>query len=252
MTDISPEPTPTAAPEAAAPEAAPPDVIPYDRYKSEVDAHVKERNLWKPYAQAFKDLEPADRSAILALADAVRAGDSDGIVNWAIGSVENVTGKSAAEIIAARQQAGGAATPTDLAAKTAEVAAANPLSNAAEVQAIVREAIAAEREEVNAELRREAAIAQFTTTMRAAGYEPGSVEGQEIIRMTKALGGDMEHAIKVFNAVRSSEQAGLAASAAAAAATPSPAPAGSPVSSAPAELSPRQRMEARLRARNGG
>lgn len=243
MTDIAPDAAPTT--DVAAAIAA--DTDWQAKYQQEVEHRKRERNLYSPVAKVIEGLADTDRDAIVALADAVRAGDSEAVVNWALQSAEAVSGKSVADLIAERQKASAA--PVDIggqpAAPTAGVAPE-------QITDIVKQALAERDAEMAQQARVQALITTMESEMRESGFEPRSDDGREIIRMARALAArdgsqpDIKLAIRVYQTAKQAEMAGLANAADAAAAVPPPAPAGAPAGSAPANLSPRERVMARL------
>lgn len=239
MTDIAPDAAPT--------EPTVAEAIDYEsKYRQEVEHRERERRLYRPVAKVIEGLADADRDAIVTLADAVRAGDTDAVVNWALQSAEAVSGKSVADLIADRQKASAA--PVDIGGKADTPAAVAPEQIADIVKAALdeREAAREQRERV------QGLINTMSAEMRDAGFEPATDEGKEIIRMARALAArdgrepDIKLAIKVYQTAKQAELAGLANAAEAAGAIPPPAPAGAPAGSAPANLTPRERVMARL------
>lgn len=256
-----PEPSPAAAPAAPAPEAppavapvAPEGFVPKDVHDREVADRIRERNLYKPYAQAFAPLDPTEREALLGVAEMVRNGDIEGIVSWSLQTAENVSGKSAAELIAARQQA----TPTGQASTAPGVPAAAPAAPASEaltadaVQRIIAQTLQQDRTQVQQQAANQQLINEYTQKMTAAGVQPTSEEGREVIEICRGLRGDMDKALRVFALSKADQVAAGAAAAAAAGQVPAPAPNGAPASAAPAvNLSPRDRVIARLSQQSG-
>ena len=243
MTDIAPDAAPTTEP-APAPEPA---TVPYDEFKRQVANAERERNLYRPVARIIEGLADTDREAIVALADAVRSGDSEAVVNWALQSAEAVSGKSVADLIAERQKASAA--PVDIGGKAdAPAVGVAPEQIADIVKQALAEAKAAETQQANVQ----ALINQMSSEMRAANIEPSSDEGKEVIAMARALAArdgrapDIKLAIKVHQTAKQAELAALANAAEVAGSTPPPAPAGAPAGSAPANLTPRERVMARL------
>lgn len=209
----------------------------YDRLAAD---HIRERNLYKPYAQAFRGMGEAERSAILNLAGHVRSGDMDGVVDWSLSTMENLTGKTAADIIAARQ----AATPVGQTVAPEQAPAGPTPQQIAEMV----------NQQVSQQISTQRMVDSMSATMNAAGFEPSSPSGRAIITIARDL--DMEptaalqQAISMFTTdVIARAQQGQAAVAAAAAAVPGTAPTGAPLGAVPADgLSGRQRAMARLSA----
>jgi hypothetical protein len=224
-------------------------------YEKEVESRKYERNLYKPVARLIEGLHDDDRETLVALADAVRAGDADAVINWNLSTAERLAGKSVADLIAERQQQSSA--PTDLSSREQQTQAANPAMTEEQVQAAVRAAIAAEREQVASEARRQAYLQQVTGQLKTAGIEPGTADASEVIEMARALATrepdgvpPIDKAIRVWQTAKAAEAAGVTAAAQAAGQIPAPVPAGAPAANAPApEMSHRDRVIARLTAR---
>jgi hypothetical protein len=253
MTDQAPEPIlETAPPPADTGEPTTPEEW-RAKYERATQAHIRERNLWKPVAQSFRDLDDGERNALFALADAVRNGDADAIVDWSLATAENVSGKGVADLIASRQssQSMGETTSISSAAQRATEQPAAQL-DPVDIQKMVADALVADRAQQARQAEQDRIIGEFTTQMRAGGYEPGSPAGRAIIQICRENGGDMGLAIQTFNSdVLAQAQSAARAVAGAAGQTPAPSPNGVPVGSMPVDLSPKERMKMRLSSQNG-
>lgn len=244
MTDIAPDAAPT--------EPTVAEAIDYEsKYRQEVEHRERERRLYRPVAKVIEGLADTDRDAIVALADAVRAGDSDAVVNWALQSAEAVSGKSVADLIAERQKASAA--PVDIGGKSdAPAVGVAP----EQITDIVKAALAERDAELERRARVQALISTMEGEMRESGFEPRSDDGREIIRMARALAArdgsqpDIKLAIRVYQTAKQAEAAGLANAAEVAGSIPPPAPAGAPAGSAPANLTSRERVMARLSSKS--
>lgn len=241
---------PTTAPSvdqsvAAAVATATGDVNWHERYQAEVQDRIKERNLYKPYMQAFKHLDETDRQALLGLADAVARQDYQTIVEWSLATAENVAGRPITDVIAERQQQAGLAQGSDITSSPQTSPPADQTGYMNPDELIARAAEVA-RLEAQATFRTQQFVQEYTRTLTDAGFESGSPEAQAVIQLTRAFNGDMGRAIQVFRAEQSLQQQGLVAAAAAAGQTPAPAPTGAPQTSVPSDLSPRERMMNRL------
>ena len=204
--------------------------------------------MYRPATRLLADLDDNEREALLGLAEMVRNGDVEGITNWSLTTVENVNGKSAAELIAARQAAAGQA-PTNIASAPDAPA---PVS-ADEIARVVQETLEQRDQARAAEARQQALVESMSQQMRDAGYDPRSAAGQTIIRICRETQ-DMGQAIEIFrNDVLATAMASATATAAAAGQVPPPAPNGSAPSAVPAEnLTPRQLMLNRLQGIRAG
>lgn len=255
MTDLAPEVTPEPV---AAPEVQPQSVEEWKaKYEAEVQGRVKERNIYRPATRLLADLDDNERDALLGLAEMVRNGDAEAIANWSIQTAENVTGKSAAELIAARQAVAGQ-TPTNIATAVAEQqpegASKDDIARAVQLALDERERRDQERQgEAERHARQQEFVNVMSQQLRDAGFEPASAAGQTIIRMCRETQ-DMPAAIEMYRKdVLATVLAGANATAAAAGQVPTPAPNGSAPAMAPAaDLTPRQLMLNRLQSLKAG
>lgn len=127
---------------------------------------IQQRNLLKPAQRMLNNLSPEDREAFIRAAELRGTGDMEGLQEWLESSLEGITGKSVADLIAARQKA-EQATPDD-AAKPA------PGLTEEQVQAIVERSTTLAREAERGERR-------VAEELEARGYKMGSASGQTII-----------------------------------------------------------------------
>jgi len=203
-------------------------------WEQEKAERIKERNLYRPVQRILSDLDAESVSAISALSELVRRGDTDGITEWALATAQNVSGKDLAEIIAARQQA--PATPP-LASQ--QQAPAPPAPNPDQIREMVAE-----------QVRVQNLAAQITAEMQSAGYTTKDPAGQVIIAYARAEGVPISEAIEWFEAEAAARVAQRQQRLAQVAAqTPAPAPDGAPAATEPAKnLTPAEKAVARLRA----
>lgn len=254
MTDIAPDPgTPPTAP-APAPTTVAEAVDWQAKYQQEVEHRRRERNLYAPVAKVFEGLPDEDRDVIAALADAVRNRDVDAVVGWSLDTTERLTGKSVADVIAARQAAAGNA-PTDIGAAPAPQEPSQALT-ADQIKELTKQAIVEQAEEVQRQARVQAIVERMSTQLRDSGYEPGSSEAVQIVQMARALSAadgsdpDIGKAIQVYQLAQTAQAAALSQAAAAAGQVPPPAPTGLAGGTAPApDATPRERVMARLAAK---
>ena len=73
-------------------------------WEQEKAERIRERNLYKPAQRILEGLDPDQLSALQGLAEMTRAGDAQGIVEWALATAQNVSGNDLASLVAARQQ----------------------------------------------------------------------------------------------------------------------------------------------------
>lgn len=210
------------------------DTVDKARYDQEIANHVRERNLYKPAQQLLSQLDAGSADAVTRLIAAVVAGDTDAIVQWNIEAMEASSGKSAADIIAARQQAANAP-----AAAPAAVPAAVPGMTAEQVAELVQQTI-----------RQNANESAVRAEMQAAGYPLGTPRGDTIIRYCVNAKVDVAAGVAWFEADAGAPVAPGAAAAAVAAGTalPGTAPAGAAAATTPTEnMTDRQRAEYRMK-----
>lgn len=215
------EPVAPATTEPVAPAAAPQTPRDFEKlYHDEVAARINERNLNKPAQQMLNNLDEGSRAALLELGELARQGDPDAIIEWNLRTIQQVSGKDAATIIAERQARAGmtGAAPTEDTVKVPTEADINQMVAAAVTQA------------QNAERAQNAVRAE----MKAAGYNLDSAPGETIIRHAVQNNLLLPDAIAWYEADTASTALERARAAAAAAASiPGAAPAGTPVGATP-------------------
>lgn len=86
VTDTSP------ASEAGVEEAPVGDVNWEERYRSEVQDRIRERERYKPIRQVFDQMHPDDAAAVQGFAQAWAAGDQDTAVQWMIENAKTLAG----------------------------------------------------------------------------------------------------------------------------------------------------------------
>jgi hypothetical protein len=64
-----------------------------ERYRSEVQDRIKERERYKPIRQVFDQMHPDDAAAVQGFAQAWAAGDRDTAVNWMIENAKTLAGE---------------------------------------------------------------------------------------------------------------------------------------------------------------
>lgn len=242
---MSDTPTPEAPAPAPAEPATPDGFVSKATYDKQVADIMRERELYKPYVQAFKPLAPEEREACLGLIDMVGQKDTEGIIDWSLTTAENVSGKTHAELIAARQSGtANMATPASITGTPATPA--EPPLTADAVRKMLAETIKEDRQQLQQQTSTQEQIRVFTEKMAAVNIVPGSDDGREVIEMCRAYKGDMDKALRVFAAGKADA---AAAAAVAAGQTPAPAPNGAPAASAnAATMTAREKVMARLTA----
>lgn len=237
MSDIQGDQTIAEAIDQGAPPAAEQDYKAlWEQEKSE---RIKERNLYRPVQRILSDLDTESVSAISALAEMVRRGDTEGITEWSLATAQNVSGKDLAAIIAARQNGQQPTTIGQPAAEPPAPASFDP----AQIEEMVQKAAAEQ-------VRVAALAAQIKSELDSSGYAQGDPATQVIIQYARQNNVPINEAIEWFEtdaaakvAQRNQRLAQVAAT------TPPPAPDGAPAGTAPApDMSPKDKAILRLRA----
>ena len=63
-----------------------------ERYRSEVQDRIKERERYKPIRQTFDQMHPDDAAAVQGFAQAWASGDQDTAINWMIENAKTLAG----------------------------------------------------------------------------------------------------------------------------------------------------------------
>lgn len=92
MTDFSTDPGIEAAPAENSGEQPASDVNWEERYRTEVQDRIKERERYKPIAQTFNNLHPDDSKAIQEFLSAFAAGDTETATRWMIDNAKALAG----------------------------------------------------------------------------------------------------------------------------------------------------------------
>lgn len=79
-------------PAAAEPTAESGDVNWEERYRSEVQDRIRERERYKPIRQVFDQMHPDDAAAVQGFAQAWAAGDQDTAIRWMIENAKTLAG----------------------------------------------------------------------------------------------------------------------------------------------------------------
>lgn len=232
---MSDAPNPTPAPVPATPEDF---KALYEAEAAKTADLIAQRNLLKPAQRMLNNLSPEDREAFIRAGELRGAGDMDGLAEWLESSLEGVSGKSVADLVAARQKA-EQQTPDDAAKPT-------PGLTAEQVREIVERETAMARDAERGERR----VAEELATH---GYKMGSAAAQTIINYAVANKTDVKEAAEWYETdVATSMLDKQKAAAAAAAAVPGTVPNGSPTGAVPdhdPKLSDKENRAIRIRAR---
>ncbi len=106
MSDTAPEGTVDAVPAGEAPaEPAETNVDWEARYRSEVQDRIKERERYKPIAQAFQGLHPDDANAIQDFVRSFASGDNEAAVKWMVDNARTLAGDKFDSYVSPAQEA---------------------------------------------------------------------------------------------------------------------------------------------------
>lgn len=205
-----------------------------ERYRTEVQDRIKERERYKPIKQVFDRMHPDDASAVQQFAQAWAAGDQDAAIRWMVDNAKTLAGEKFSEYVSPAQQA-----VIDNAQAQGQAAGLTPQA----VEQLVQQQLAnfQEQQEV---ARYEVEINQ---TLAELGLEPGSpLAHAAILAATERDDLDLRAAVNEMENQILQQAAGIVNRRQAAnAQMPSAAPHGSPGIVSP-NMSPRERAMARL------
>jgi hypothetical protein len=106
MSDVAPQGAVDAAPAGEAPaEPAETNVDWESRYRAEVQDRIKERERYKPIAQAFQGLHPDDANAIQDFVRSFAQGDNEAAVRWMVDNARTLAGDKFESYVSPAQQA---------------------------------------------------------------------------------------------------------------------------------------------------
>jgi hypothetical protein len=95
FSDYVSEPTVESAPVEETPSG---DVNWEERYRSEVQDRIKERERYKPIRQVFDQMHPDDAAAVQGFAQAWASGDQDTAIQWMVDNAKTLAGERFYEI----------------------------------------------------------------------------------------------------------------------------------------------------------
>lgn len=242
MTDFAPEGVVDATPTGEAPADLPEENVDYKAiWEAEKQGRIKERERYKPVAQAFENLHPDDMKAISDFVRAYAAGDTDTATKWMIDNARTLAGDKWDSLVSPQQ----ATAITQQAVADGQQAMLTP----DQVQQLIDQRLAA-AEQAQTVRQYEA---QIEATLIQHGYEPESpLAVAAIAAASKRPDLDLVAAIQeIEDTIVSQYQAVAARRAAAAQSLGAPSPNGvAAVNNPVAGMTPRERAMARL-AQNG-
>lgn len=164
-TNFSDYVTEPAAEASAAPETeVTGDVNWEERYRSEVQDRIKERERYKPIRQVFDQMHPDDAAAVQGFASAWAAGDQDTAIQWMIENAKTLAGDRFYEIAGVNSNG---QTQQEVYKEAIE-----------DTRGLTPEQVAQVVEERMAQFQYEQVVQQYEAeieqTLQEAGYDPNS------------------------------------------------------------------------------
>lgn len=159
-TDYVDQPAAEPAPEAAG------DVNWEERYRSEVQDRIRERERYKPIRQVFDQMHPDDAAAVQGFAQAWASGDQDTAIKWMIENAKTLAGDSFYEIAGVNSRGQTQSDVWNEAVNDGQQAGLSPQ----QVEMLIEDRMAA--------FQHEQVVQQFEyeieQTLQEAGYDPDS------------------------------------------------------------------------------
>lgn len=229
------DPTPVDAPEAESG-----DVNWEERYRSEVQDRIKERERYKPIRQVFDQMHPDDAAAVQGFARAWAAGDRDTAIQWMVDNAKTLAGDKFYEIAGVNQYG---QTQQDVYNEAVSEARDANLTPQQVEQLIEQRMEAFQYEQVVQQYE-----VEIAETLQAAGYDPDSPLAIAAITAAQQRPDlDLQAAIRdVENQILQQAQAIVAQRQNPSAGMPQPAPNGMAPRMNTSGMSPRDRAMARL------
>lgn len=153
-------------PAAAEPAAEAGDVNWEERYRSEVQDRIRERERYKPIRQVFDQMHPDDAAAVQGFAQAWAAGDQDTAIKWMIENAKTLAGESFYDIAGVNSRGQTQSDVWEEAIDDGRQAGLSP----EQVEMLIEDRMAA--------FQHEQVVQQFEyeieQTLHEAGYDPNS------------------------------------------------------------------------------
>lgn len=137
-----------------------------NKYKSEVQDRIKERERYKPMRQIFDNIDPSDAEAIQGFAQAWARGDQETAINWMIDNAKTLAGDSFYELAGVNSEGQTVLDVIDSAQEEASEAGLTP----SQVNKLVEERMNQFQYDRNVEFHEN----QISETLQNAGYDPNS------------------------------------------------------------------------------
>jgi hypothetical protein len=134
-----------------------------ERYRSEVQDRIRERERYKPIRQVFDRMHPDDANAVQQFASAWAAGDQEAAIQWMVDNARTLAGDNFNRYISPQQQAAQNAVASNAVAQ-GQAAGMTP----EQIQGLVQQQIAQYQEQQDI-ARYQGEIEQ---TIRGLGLEP--------------------------------------------------------------------------------
>jgi hypothetical protein len=153
-------------PAAVEPAAEAGDVNWEERYRSEVQDRIRERERYKPIRQVFDQMHPDDAAAVQGFAQAWAAGDQDTAIKWMIENAKTLAGDNFYDIAGVNSRGQTQSDVWNEAVNDAQTAGLSPQ----QVEMLIEDRMAA--------FQHEQVVQQFEyeieQTLQEAGYDPNS------------------------------------------------------------------------------
>jgi len=137
-----------------------------ERYRSEVQDRIRERERYKPIRQVFDQMHPDDAAAVQGFAQAWAAGDKDTAINWMIENAKTLAGDSFYDIAGVNSRGQTVSDVYNEAQYEGQQAGLNPEA--------VQEMIEQRMQQFQYEQTVSYYEQEIAATLQEAGYEPDS------------------------------------------------------------------------------
>ena len=224
---------------AAAPEQPAGDVNWEERYRSEVQDRIREREQYKPYKQIFGQMHPDDAQAVQQFAQAWAAGDQESAIRWMVDNARTLAGDNFQQYISPQQQAAAQASVDINAIDQGQAAGITPEQ--------IQQLVATELQNYQQEQAIQQYQVEIDQTLRELGLEPETpLAHAAIIAATNRPDLDLRAAVtEMENQILQQAQGIVEKRRAGGAAMPSASPNGM-AANIPPSSTPRDRAMARL------
>jgi hypothetical protein len=137
-----------------------------ERYRSEVQDRIRERERYKPIRQVFDNMHPDDAAAVQGFAQAWAAGDQDTAIQWMVDNAKTLAGDRFYDIAGVNSQG---QTQQDVMHETVQQAQQQGLTPQQVEQMVEQRMQAFQHEQIVYGYEQE-----IENTLQEAGYDPNS------------------------------------------------------------------------------